>query len=164
MPVSAHLLFYSPRDLFGSCCAIADACIRWSFLRSSLPRAKISRDVGQEGKLFKQFFSDAAYVIHFYVHLLHNLKNIYQTPLVAEDSRVYDTRPLYLGNTQFIGLARSAHSFRTGRWVPSLRYKCVFLEQRAGTSKSQLMRESGREASTEKMPSQGESQRMSRFQ
>lgn len=58
------------------------------FSQSSLPRAKISRDVGQEGKLFEQFFSDAAYGLDFYVHLLNHLKGIYRTPLVAEVSGV----------------------------------------------------------------------------
>ena len=58
------------------------------FAESSLLRDKISRDLGQEGQMFKLFFSDAAYVIYSDVHLLNHLKNAYQTTLVAEDWRL----------------------------------------------------------------------------
>lgn len=69
------------------------------FSDGSLPRAQTSRDLGQEDKMFKQFFFWCAYVIFIYVHLLNHLEDKYETSLVAEDSRVYDTQPFYLSST-----------------------------------------------------------------
>lgn len=63
------------------------------FSESSLRRTKIPRDVGQEDPVFNQFFSDAAYIVYLYVHLLSHLIDIHQVSIIAEDSRVYDTWP-----------------------------------------------------------------------
>lgn len=113
------------------------------YSESGLPRAKISEDAGQEGQMFK---------------------DIYQTPLVAEDPRVYDTWTLYLDSMLLMGLTRDMHSLGQGGECLHQDTGMYFWSKGLGHLNPNLTKAEGVQFPMKKWKGEsGESQRMSMF-
>lgn len=118
MPALTHLLFYSLRNLFWPQYSLENTYIRWSILWTVLPRAQISRNVGQQGNMFLNFFlywKCNRILCSFAQSSERYLPN---ASCCWGFKGILPTQPIYLSSTWFIGPTRLRHTCSTYYYTP----------------------------------------------